>query len=70
MCVYYTPDGWGQWIGAPVDLGDGRLRDRVARATQSLATSFAERIALHPADWHMLQKLWLADLSARPVPSP
>ena len=31
-------------------------------ATQQLADVFAARIAEQPADWHMLQKLWLADL--------
>jgi phosphatidylinositol dimannoside acyltransferase len=60
--LHYTEHGWGQWIGAPVELGTGRLRDRVQRATQAVADVFAERIALHPADWHMLQPLWLADL--------
>ncbi|MFL6160687.1 MAG: phosphatidylinositol mannoside acyltransferase [Jatrophihabitantaceae bacterium] len=68
--TYYLADGWGQWIGPPVELGDGRLRDRVQRATQRLAEVFAERIAAYPADWHMLQKLWLADLDSarlRPV---
>ncbi len=62
VTVYYADDGWGQWIGAPVEFGPGRLRDRVAGATQQLADTFAERIARHPADWHMVQKLWLADL--------
>jgi lauroyl/myristoyl acyltransferase len=60
--LHFTEDGWGQWIGAPVELGAGRLRDRVQRATQAMADVFAERIALHPTDWHMLQPLWLADL--------
>jgi len=60
--TFYLPDGWGQWVGEPVQLGDGRLRDKVNRATQRVADVFAERIAAHPADWHMLQKLWLADL--------
>jgi KDO2-lipid IV(A) lauroyltransferase len=60
--MFYLPDGWAQWIGPPIELADGRLRDRVQRATQRLADVFAERIAAHPADWHMLQKLWLADL--------
>jgi lauroyl/myristoyl acyltransferase len=27
-----------------------------------VADAFAARIALYPADWHMLQRLWLADL--------
>jgi KDO2-lipid IV(A) lauroyltransferase len=62
--TFYLPDGWGQWVGPPVELGEGRLRDRVTSATQQLADVFAERIAAHPADWHMLQKLWLADLDS------
>ncbi|HJQ00832.1 MAG TPA: phosphatidylinositol mannoside acyltransferase [Jatrophihabitans sp.] len=60
--LHYTEHGWGQWVGPPIELGTGRLRERVQRATQALADVFAERIALHPADWHMLQPLWLADL--------
>jgi phosphatidylinositol dimannoside acyltransferase len=35
---------------------------QVPVATQALADIFAADIAAHPADWHMLQKLWLADL--------
>jgi KDO2-lipid IV(A) lauroyltransferase len=31
--------------------------------TQALADQFAKNIAAHPADWHMLQPQWLADLS-------
>jgi KDO2-lipid IV(A) lauroyltransferase len=62
--TFYRPGGWGQWVGPPVELADGRLRDRVQSATQRLADVFAERIAAHPADWHMLQKLWLADLDS------
>ncbi len=37
----------------------------VEAATQALADTFAENIAAHPADWHMLQPLWEADWSAR-----
>jgi len=60
--LYYDGDGWGQWIGAPIDLGDRDLRSKVKAGTQAVASTFAERIALHPTDWHMLQRLWLADL--------
>jgi lauroyl/myristoyl acyltransferase len=35
---------------------------KVKAATQALADAFAGRIAQHPSDWHMLQRLWLADL--------
>ncbi|WP_375503437.1 phosphatidylinositol mannoside acyltransferase [uncultured Jatrophihabitans sp.] len=60
-------DSWGHTISPPLPLPDGRLRDQVTRTTQRLADIFAARIAEHPADWHMLQKLWLADLTPRPA---
>ncbi len=47
---------------------DGRLRDRVRVATQAVADIFAADIAEHPADWHMLQRLWLADLDPARAP--
>jgi KDO2-lipid IV(A) lauroyltransferase len=28
-----------------------------------MADRFADNIAAHPADWHMMQPQWLADLS-------
>ncbi len=71
VSMWFTEDGWGQRIDPPLDLGgpeDGRLGDRVRRGTQLLADAFAEHIAAHPADWHMLQRLWLADLVHRPEP--
>jgi KDO2-lipid IV(A) lauroyltransferase len=65
--LWYTPDGWAQTIDPPVQLPGSDLRERVARGTQALADFFAREIAKHPADWHMLQKLWLSDLSPRPA---
>ncbi|MFF5294698.1 phosphatidylinositol mannoside acyltransferase [Paractinoplanes globisporus] len=38
---------------------EGPLDVRVKATTQMLADAFAEGIAEHPQDWHMLQKLWL-----------
>jgi lauroyl/myristoyl acyltransferase len=69
VSLHFTPAGWGQWIGAPIALSGARLRDRVSGATQTLADTFAERISAHPADWHMLQKLWLADLDPARLPA-
>jgi KDO2-lipid IV(A) lauroyltransferase len=40
----------------------GTRQEKVAVMTQELADEFAAGIAAHPADWHMLQRLWLADL--------
>ncbi len=38
---------------------------RSQAGTQAMADVFAREIAAHPADWHMLQRLWLADLPPR-----
>ncbi|GAA4262321.1 phosphatidylinositol mannoside acyltransferase [Dietzia aurantiaca] len=46
-------------ITPPIDVSGG-----VEAGVQAMADTFAEGIALHPADWHMLQPLWLDDLSA------
>jgi KDO2-lipid IV(A) lauroyltransferase len=61
--LWYDGDAWGIRLHpmVPVPAG-GRLRDRVQSATQAVADVFAADIAEHPADWHMLQRLWLADL--------
>ncbi|TWP51823.1 phosphatidylinositol mannoside acyltransferase [Lentzea tibetensis] len=56
---WFTRDGWGFRIHPPIRVTSTA---GVAGATQALADVFAADIATHPADWHMLQKLWLADL--------
>jgi lauroyl/myristoyl acyltransferase len=44
----------------PPAVGDRDERIRVT--TQAVADALATGIAEHPHDWHMLQRLWLADL--------
>jgi KDO2-lipid IV(A) lauroyltransferase len=64
----YFPDdkSWGHDISAAIAVPDeGALREKVTIGTQRMADLFAEGIARHPADWHMLQRLWLADLEDR-----
>ena len=56
---WYEGDGWGQRIYPGLDTSSGDI----AAITQALADRFARNIAVHPADWHMLQPQWLADLS-------
>jgi KDO2-lipid IV(A) lauroyltransferase len=36
------------------------------QATQAMADCFATDIAAHPQDWHMLQPLWIDDLTTSP----
>jgi KDO2-lipid IV(A) lauroyltransferase len=55
----YTEDGWGVRVHTPIHV---HSREDVVPATQRMADAFAADIATHPADWHMMQKLWLADL--------
>lgn len=56
---WFDGDGWGFSIAPPVDVSSG-----IDVATQALADHFADGIAAHPADWHMMQPLWMSDWSA------
>lgn len=56
---YYEPDVTVTAISAPLDTTSGD----VTTVTQTLADQFGANIAAHPADWHMLQPQWIADLS-------
>ncbi|GJF10074.1 phosphatidylinositol mannoside acyltransferase [Mycolicibacterium cyprinidarum] len=56
---WFEGDGWGIRVYPELDTSSGD----VTVITQALADTFAANIAAHPADWHMLQPQWLADLS-------
>ena len=57
-------------VHPPVDVPEtGTRAEKTSVMTQALADAFATGIADHPEDWHMLQRLWLADLEPRPEPS-
>ena len=57
VTLSFRPDGWQVVWHPAVPHTD------VATMTQALADAFADGIAEHPADWHMLQRLWLDDLA-------
>ncbi|MFI6701402.1 phosphatidylinositol mannoside acyltransferase [Streptomyces sp. NPDC050509] len=40
----------------------GTRAEKTSVMTQAVADAFATGIAEHPEDWHMLQRLWVADL--------
>ena len=56
---WYAGDATRIAIYPPLDCTSGD----VGVITQALADIFARNIAEYPADWHMLQAQWLADLS-------
>ncbi|EST39600.1 hypothetical protein N566_01110 [Streptomycetaceae bacterium MP113-05] len=43
----------------------GNRREKARVMAQDMADAFAGGIAAHPQDWHMLQRLWSADLEPR-----
>ena len=50
-------------VHPPVEVPEtGNRVEKTSVMTQALADAFATGIADHPEDWHMLQRLWLADL--------
>jgi len=57
---WYEPEDSRLDLYPPLDTSSGDVN----AITQALADRFATCIAAHPADWHMLQPQWLADLSA------
>ncbi|MFJ9874547.1 phosphatidylinositol mannoside acyltransferase [[Kitasatospora] papulosa] len=53
----------GARVHPPVPVPEtGTRAEKTSYMTQALADAFADGIAEHPEDWHMLQRLWLADL--------
>ncbi|MBY8867303.1 MULTISPECIES: phosphatidylinositol mannoside acyltransferase [Streptomyces] len=57
-------------VHPPIEVPtEGTRREKAAAMTQALADAFAAGIAEHPEDWHMLQRLWLADLDPAKGPA-
>lgn len=64
VTLWFEGDGWGARIHEEIPApGTGTRNEKVQAMTQALADTFAEGIAAHPEDWHMLQKVWVEDLS-------
>jgi KDO2-lipid IV(A) lauroyltransferase len=61
--LWFEGDGWHVRMHPPIEVPPGP--DRIARMTQAVADVFEQGIREHPEDWHMLQRLWLADLEPR-----
>ncbi len=60
VTLWFDRDGWSARIHPAVAPTD------VPTMTQALADAFAAGITAHPADWHMLQRVWRDDLPAAP----
>ncbi len=61
--LWYEGDRWGIYVDKEIPVpAQGDRKQKVAAMTQELARSFEAGIRAHPADWHMLQRVFVADL--------
>ncbi|TNY35894.1 phosphatidylinositol mannoside acyltransferase [Thermomonospora catenispora] len=64
VTLWYEGDKWAARVHEEIPVPDtGDRKEKVRAMTQRLALAFQEGIAEHPEDWHMLQKVWVEDLS-------
>jgi KDO2-lipid IV(A) lauroyltransferase len=61
--LWFDGNGWHIRMHDAIAVPDGA--DKIKRMTQDVARAFEEGIRAHPADWHMLQRLWVSDLTPR-----
>jgi phosphatidylinositol dimannoside acyltransferase len=62
-CWFVGQTEWGTYVHDEIPVPEhGTRREKVAIMTQELATVFEKGIRDHPEDWHMLQRLFVADL--------
>ena len=63
VTLWFDGDGWGVRFYPAVPVpAEGDRKQQVTAMTQQIARDFEDGIAAHPADWHMLQRIFLADL--------
>jgi KDO2-lipid IV(A) lauroyltransferase len=68
--LWFEGRGWGVHIYPEVPVpAEGSRRDKIAAMTQQMARSFEEGIAAHPADWHMLQRVFAEDFDPARLPA-
>jgi KDO2-lipid IV(A) lauroyltransferase len=61
---------WGLRIHERVEVPrTGDRASKVQTMTQQVASVFQAQIAEHPQDWHMLQRIWTADLDPSRLPA-
>jgi lauroyl/myristoyl acyltransferase len=67
--TWFDGDDWGAYIYDEIPVPESGTRaEKVAAMSQALADRFTEAIAEHPQDWHMLQRVFTADLDPARLP--
>jgi phosphatidylinositol dimannoside acyltransferase len=63
VTLWFKPEGWGAHIHDEIPVpAEGSRREKVLAMMQEVARVFEEGIRAHPEDWHMLQRVFVADL--------
>jgi lauroyl/myristoyl acyltransferase len=61
--LWFEGDEWGLNIHAEIPVPEqGDRKQKTVAMTQEIASVFEAAIRAHPQDWHMLQKVFVADL--------
>jgi phosphatidylinositol dimannoside acyltransferase len=61
--LWFEENGWGVWMHEPIQVpAEGDRWQKAAAMTQRIARAFEAGISQHPADWHMLQPVFVSDL--------
>jgi KDO2-lipid IV(A) lauroyltransferase len=67
--TWFDGEDWGACIYDEIPVPEtGTRAEKIAIMSQQLADRFAEAIAERPEDWHMLQKVFTADLDPARLP--
>jgi KDO2-lipid IV(A) lauroyltransferase len=72
VATWFEGEDWGAHIYEEIPVPtSGTRAEKIAAMSQQLARVFEAGIAEHPQDWHMLQRVFTADLDpARQWPTP
>jgi len=72
VILWFEGDNWGVHVHEEIPVpAEGDTEQQAAAMTQEVARLFEAGIRAHPQDWHMLQRVFVADLDAerlRPAP--
>ena len=70
VTTWFEGGDWGAQVSPEVPVpAEGTRKEKVAAMTQQLVAVWEKGIAAHPEDWHMLQKVFVADLDRDRLPA-
>jgi phosphatidylinositol dimannoside acyltransferase len=66
VTLWFEGENWGARIYPEIPVpAEGSQRVKITSMTQQLAQAYEQGIAEHPEDWHMLQRIFVADLDQK-----